>query len=149
MKAKLFLVALNLMLLLIGCDIVTCVEPGLPKKTNPQFTGEWQWFKTYNGWGTVETPATKGYSETILFGADNLYKKFRDGTVTEESPYYIVKEKSAVGGPDSVFVYYLQKQHSRRPLFLISADTLHTRLSEACNDCPEEYYVRKKVTSPN
>ncbi|KAA5544017.1 hypothetical protein [Adhaeribacter rhizoryzae] len=152
MSAKIYgwyLVCINLIFLLSSCDLVTCVEPGM--KTNPtekaqqQFLGEWQWDKTYYGWGGWKTPAQMGYSETISFGANNIYKKFRNGLVVEEAPYRIVKIKSAEPARDSVFVFYLNSQSTGQPLFLINGDTLHTRIFEVCNDCPEEYYIRKKV----
>ncbi|GEO02983.1 hypothetical protein AAE02nite_06470 [Adhaeribacter aerolatus] len=125
------------------------METGATEKVRHQFLGEWQWIKTQHGWGPTETPAQTGYTEKILFGPDNIYKKFRDGQVIEESAFYIKKEKSAAGGKDSVFVYYLQKDNSRRPLYLISADTLHTRIVESCNDCSESYFVRKKISGAN
>jgi hypothetical protein len=153
MKTKsflLYLATLNLMALLPACDMVTCVEPGMERnntpKTYPQFTGEWQWYQTYNGWLGLETPAQKGYTETITFGADNIFKKRRNNVVVEETTYTIAKVKSAETGRDSVFVYYLGKSNAAQPLFLLSADTLHTRPFEVCNDCPEVYYVRKKAT---
>src|SRR5687767_187642 len=98
MKAKLntcHLVFINLIFLLSSCDLVTCVEPGMEtsstEKARQQFLGEWQWIKTQQGWGTTETPAQTGYTETILFGTDNIYKKLRNGKVVEESGFNIKK----------------------------------------------------------
>ena len=127
------------------------MEPNKSGKIYPEFIGEWQWDRTYDGWGGWKTPAQMGYTETIIFGSDNIYKKLRNGVITQDLCYTIVTVKSKQASQDSVFVYYLGKNNAQagQPLFLINSDTLHTRISEVCNDCPEEYYIRKKGNQAN
>jgi len=69
--------------------------------------------------------------------------------VTDESYYYITKEKSNAQLQDSIlFIYVLNKNKTKivssQPLYERGKDTIMTRVMEECWDCAEEYFVRKK-----
>jgi len=72
MKKAITLTSLTLLLLLnlSACDTKESDELGLeltiPKTNTDQLVGEWEWEKTYTGWIGLETPSSKGYTETLI-----------------------------------------------------------------------------------
>lgn len=126
----------------------------IPKTNLDQLAGDWEWSKTYIGWTGLETPASKGYTETLILGKDNTFQRHRNGVVTEDRYYYITKERSAEQPQDSIlFLHLVTKNKTQRissqPLYRIGSDTIKTRFAERCDDCPEFYFVRKKLVSTN
>jgi hypothetical protein len=159
MKKSISLSSLSLLLLLYlaACDTIEKDEFGpeyvAPKTNTDQLVGEWEWIKTYNGWVGLETPASKGYTETLILDKTNNFMRSRNGAVAEEKYYYINKVRSLEHPQDSVLYIHLIDKHnttaiSAQPLYRISEDTIMSRFSEKCDDCPESYFVRKKAT-PN
>ncbi|MGV3503526.1 MAG: hypothetical protein ACO1O1_07440 [Adhaeribacter sp.] len=133
-----------------------CPEPlpgeALGKGNTDQLVGEWTWLKTHNGWGGWETPASKGYQETLFLDKNAGFKRFRGGILTEERHYYISKEKPAVQGGDStLFLHLVDKnkgvQVSVHPLYRFGADTMFFLLTTGCADCPEYYFVRRQAAA--
>ena len=154
MKRAVLLISISFLFLLnlASCEILEKEEalPAYvtPKTNTDQLVGEWVWTKTYSGWSGMETPLSKGYTETLKLDKNNHFRRFRNGTVREEKFYFIEKVKSTEQPSDSVlYLHLVDKKNTSigtsQPLYLIGPDTVMTRLSETCNDCPESYFVRK------
>jgi hypothetical protein len=154
MKKAILLHSLSWLLLLnlTACEMLGKEEAGptfvTPKANTDQLVGEWEWTKTYSGWIGLETPVSKGFTETLRLEKDNHFRRFRDGTVREEKYYFIEKVKSSEHPQDSVlYLHLIDKKNTRtissQPLYLLGSDTIMTRVSEICDDCPESYFVRK------
>jgi len=139
-----------------ACDTKETDELGpeiIIPKTTDQLIGEWKWERTWTGWIGVETPASRGYTETLILDKNNTFKRLRNGVVTDESHYYISKEKSTTQLQDSILLIHLMDKNKTKvltsqPLYLMGSDTIMTIVQEPftyCDHCPREYYVRKKA----
>ncbi|HKJ43978.1 MAG TPA: hypothetical protein VKA27_17915 [Sunxiuqinia sp.] len=121
MKKLLFII---LTVLLSGCQKETFHASGL--------TGEWNWLYTSGGFaGMTYTPESTGFTSTIEFTPDSIYRIFRDGELQLESNYHL--------SPPDLISY---DETSILQSFRISKDTL--TLIDQCDDCFMSIYIRIK-----
>lgn len=123
----------------------------LPDPKLESLFGSWEWLESSGGFsGSRITPSSAGYTRTVEFGANGVYKIYRDGkledkvrfTVTESSsPYY--------GGPEYIITYGgsgifgpEQDTYLSESIHFRGQDTL--ALTEDCADCYGHVYVRNK-----
>lgn len=141
-----------------GCTIAinsdNLSEKAVPKSSTDQLEGEWEWSRTKNGWGGTETPALKGNTETLILGKNQSFKRIKNGVVTEEKYYYISQESSSELSQNTILFLNLvdkenHKKVSSQPIFLLGADSIKLRPAEICRDCPESYFVRRRLLPTN
>lgn len=141
---------------LASCETIEQDEVGpdyvAPKTNIDQLVGEWEWTKTISGWVAMETPVSKGSTETLLLDKGNHFKRLRNGAVADEKYYFIEKVKSTENSQDSVlYLHLIDKRNtstiSKQPVYLIGSDTMMTKFSEKCDDCPESFFVRKTASN--
>ncbi len=87
------------MIIFIACDPVTLTS----EDPANLIKGEWNWqkteyFFTVTGQAEVLTPASEGYTETFVFGADGLFSVYKDGDLSREGTYWFDTLRSNIQG---------------------------------------------------
>ena len=124
------LVIIILSIFLVACD--SGIDP------DSKLLNRWQWVSSSGGFaGTVQTPSTTGEEITIEFSSKK-YKKFVNGSLTEDLRYKVKLEESIFSTEDEEIINY---SNGWRQSYLIRNDTLF--LSDQCYDCFGHIYIRE------
>lgn len=112
---------------------------GLQANTDPDLTGEWDWVKTYGGFGGITmTPESEGYSQTLYFSKVNSWFIVREKEIIHSGNYRFTTV--SVGGEKRSAILF-----DNRPMeifYRLKSDTLF--LDPNCMDCFHDIYVRKE-----
>lgn len=76
----------------LSCAIGACTKNNDPGPGNPNIVGSWRWVKSVGGiGGTTVTPESSGYIYRFEFGADSVFKDYRNGKLLKQAKYHINK----------------------------------------------------------
>jgi hypothetical protein len=141
MKSINLIIGAIAILLLVGCNKST----DFPNKALEKIIGEWEWEEASGGFaGITVTPASEGYTESLLFQNNGEYIKYRD-SLEYQSYYYWIEEGRSIFSTEPA---YLLRLGSRDHLTIdftysidLEVDVLY--LNEECNDCFRFKYSKK------
>jgi len=125
------------------CCIFSCTYS---PASNPQtgLNGTWKWNATIGGiGGWTYTPATEGFSCTVLFSNQSDYSLFRNDTLKRSGVYTLsssngISHLSIPIGDDSSFNYRILFDGAMR----ISHDTMMLSM-DSVNDGFSSYFIRQ------
>lgn len=138
MRNKLLLISL------ISLTIFSCEK----EDTNLSgLIGKWNWVSSTGGIaGITYTPKSIGYTKTIEFTGDSIFRLYRNDTLIVESKYQLIRYKS-IYNQDSALLINYGNGFMRQSYINNYPDTLFLR--DECFDCFIHRYIRiKKNTHP-
>ncbi|SDM60888.1 hypothetical protein SAMN05421823_1179 [Catalinimonas alkaloidigena] len=135
----------SILLLSLGLLCAACQpsEPEVQRESGPpSLVGQWTWVESVGGMmpnPTPVTPATAGFTETLVFEAGGTFQRLRDGAV-EETKGYALRTDTLAGQVEYTLVF---ADESTRTLRFPAADTLV--IDERAYDGPASTYVRRSA----
>jgi hypothetical protein len=79
----------------------------LPDPSLDKLFGSWEWVETSGGYaGQIKTPATEGYSKTIEFKSNGIYKVYIDGKRDGKMTFTIKEGTSILTNASAWFIDY-------------------------------------------
>ncbi len=130
--------------------LTTCRKDiSLPSPDLEKLFGSWEWVQSSGGFGgQTTTPISAGYSHTVEFNKNGIYKWYKDGklqdkmkfTATEGSSIYTTGTAFLIKYKDTGLFDKNENPTTQRVTFG-GQDTLF--LSDECYDCYGHIYIRK------
>lgn len=129
------------LLLLFACKKKT----DFPSKDLENIIGEWEWEEASGGFaGVTVTPASEGYTESLLFQQNGEFVKYRD-SLEYQNYFFWITEGSSIFSAEPAYLLLLGSRDQATINFTYSidldGDILY--LNEECNDCFRFKYRRK------
>lgn len=129
----------KLSLILLAVIFISGCELYSGEPNNIVLVGKWEWLQSTGGIGGITyTPATTGYTRTLIINEDKSFKLLRSGKVQYSGRYDLKKDRGGVmiqyNIPQDIFI-------PDQFVTFRSADTLVLR--DECLDCFSSTY--KKV----
>lgn len=110
-------------------------------RNNSSIIGSWEWAQSSGGIaGVVYTPETQGYSQTIEFNANDIYKRYRDGQLQEETHYTLLQDTSILS---NTVVDMVQYEDDIRQSFSFSSNGDTLFLKDDVFDGFDYIYIRR------
>jgi hypothetical protein len=121
----------------------------VPNSEMNKLFGNWQWIETSGGFaGQVKTPATEGYSQSVEFKSDGIYKLYHDGKQKDKKTFTLSQGSSIHDTVTAVLITYKNTGCGNKTEDVIKQsvkfggqDTLF--LLDECADCYSFVFVRK------
>lgn len=124
----------------------------VPNQQYENLFGTWTWIESTGGEsGQAISPATEGYSITVEYNENGVFKRFRDGKKISKMTFKFVEGNSMFSAGQVPMIEYKEKKITTSPLkkgilrasvSFTGNDTLF--VSDECYDCYTHLYVRKK-----
>ena len=112
-----------------------------PNPESKEIFGTWVWVQSSGGFtGHTINPSTVGYSGTVEFNKNGIYKTYKDGNQKEEGKYSLIEGKSIYTTTTAHLIKY-EDDITYQSINLERKDTLI--LSDECYDCYRHVYIRK------
>jgi hypothetical protein len=135
----------------LSFSIMACrKDVSLPDPSFEKLFGTWEWVWAYGGFqGATITPSTAGYSQTIEFKENGIYKIYENGEQKDKMEFTLTDQTSALNTNNRYLIKYKDTGLFDKNDYTISQyasfggqDTLF--LNDSCSDCFQYIYVRKK-----
>ncbi len=122
----------------------------MPSTEMEKIYGEWEWVKTYGGWGGSEsTPSSTGTTASIEFDRKGNYKNFVNGKLELKLRYSITERYSSFNQTTGLYISYKHNKlfnHSEygsdQGVGFGGQDSLF--IADEGNDGSGYIYIRKK-----
>ncbi|RKR82143.1 hypothetical protein BDD43_2312 [Mucilaginibacter gracilis] len=105
------------------CAASACKKSASVNPVSDDITGSWRWVRSQGGIaGNTLTPATVGYNQTQIYGADSTLKMYKNDTLKMQGRFYIQRNVQYRG--EIVDLLKIADQPGRS--LVIRNDTLYT-----------------------
>lgn len=133
MKARFFLLVSVLVITVSSCQ----KEKVLDKSS---IVGSWEWIYSMEGWNGIQTPESKGYTQSVEFKSNGIYRMYRNGQLQEEQNYSL--------GQDSSFLTrriekMIQFEGGYKEIYSLSSDGDSLFMGTSVVDGESSIYIRK------
>ncbi len=127
---------------LVFCSVSSCNKTEDPGPS-AQIVGKWRWVKSVGGIGGFTlTPATEGFTQTQVFGADSSFKFYKNDSLKLQNTFTVTRNYKQ--GAETVDVLKINSNDSYKSAFTIRNDTLYTSDYLFISDGFSTVYVRVK-----
>jgi hypothetical protein len=122
----------------------------VPSTDLDKLFGTWNWIQSSGGFaGQINSPATSGYSQTIEFNKNGIYKIYKDGKQKDKMKFTLTNGTSIYNTGTAYLIKYKdiglfdKNDHSvTQSVKFGGQDTLF--LNDECYDCYGHIYIRQK-----
>ena len=115
--------------------VIACKKDETTKETD--LYGKWEWFSSKSRLhGTIITPQTEGYTQSLEFKTSGKIEFFKNDSVTAEKAFSIVHDASISTLP------IIKLENDLLWMYSFVADTLY--LENICPNCFDDKYVKVK-----
>ena len=149
--------AFTLSLLLVSLTVLGCTKKesvnvpstnsdGLAKSptVNQGILGSWNWYVSIGGisGSQVLTPASEGYTVTIVYNSDSTFQYYRNDTLQAATRFSVCHRKDAFTHDTMDVITYESNRFVSQAVYVVTADSLELR--DECYDCMGRGYTRAK-----
>jgi hypothetical protein len=119
-----------------------CGKKGAEPDFADRILGAWEWIESFGGFaGEHRTPESVGYTKTYVFRPDSTFLEFRNDSLIFRAKYSI--SEKVVWDQDTAEVLEIEGFLIEQIIEFAGYDML--RLTEHCNDCFLEVFIRIKA----
>jgi hypothetical protein len=129
--------------------LTTCRKDiSVPNPDLEKLFGTWDWVGTYCGWSGASSPATVGYSQTVEFNKNGIYKMYHDGKQTDKRKFTLTEGSSIYTSGTAYLINYKdtklfkKKNYTTQSVTFAGQDTLFLN-DEAYDGCGDTYVKHK------
>ena len=140
---------LTIAIVTLSLLLTTCRKDiSVPNPDLERLFGKWEWVQSYCGWSGPSSPATTGYSQTVEFNKNGIYKMYQDGKQKEKRKFTLTEGNSIYTSGTAYLIEYTDTDLIKKQDYLTQSLTFRGQdtlcLNDEAYDACGYIYVRQK-----